>query len=154
MGNFSYICPECENPINVGYSDSGEHCILFLVVDGNITEWMTGNYDGYGRVQKPLPHFESEEWITRPWSEFDSDHPQYGNMASICSLIFSGDTESGLAAYHSDCWKGHGGRPEISERDPCQGFGEVTYPTYGGHQKSKFQHKVMQNSNVKWSDPE
>ncbi len=152
MGNFSYLCSECEHPINVGWANDGhsEHCILFLKIDGEVVEWMRGNYDGYGRVRKPLEDFHSQEWETRPFSPLDTDHAMYGTLDPVLDLPDFGPNggENGIAAYHSGCYLQ--GEPEVSESDGEQGFGEIEFPTNGGPTKSDFRHETARKTQPVW----
>lgn len=49
MGCFSFLCKECNNPINSS-SFEGERVRLFLLKDGQVVQEMEGDYDSYGRV--------------------------------------------------------------------------------------------------------
>jgi len=116
MGCFSFLCKECGKGIRSN-SFSGEKCELFLLDTGAVIQHMSGQYDSYGRVfiegtqSKKVKHglMESQKWNLR-WGK-------------VCDLMFDDDPRSGIAAYHSKCWKGN--TPEsISEGDPNQGWGE------------------------------
>jgi len=105
MGCFSYLCQECNTPIN---SDSirGERCELFLLLDGQVIEHLSGEYDSYGRV------FGSE-WTQIPWNR-------------IVELHYGPTRLSGIAAYHSACWKRSMILPVYrSHNDPNQGWGRI-----------------------------
>jgi hypothetical protein len=74
MGCFSFLCSECEQPINSD-SCSGEHCILFLMEKGEILEWMQGQYSSYGHVFQ-ADGKTHQLWQTRGWSGLDNQgHP-------------------------------------------------------------------------------
>ena len=49
MGCFSWQCSYCYDPIK-STSMEGEHCVLILMVKGEVREYMAGPYDSYGRV--------------------------------------------------------------------------------------------------------
>jgi hypothetical protein len=142
MGCFSYICPECEHPI-CSDSFSGEHCILMLVKDGNVLEWMQGEYDSYGRVFKVEtkglgPHSGDEAsylWTVMDWSD-------------ICSLHYGGCSYSGIAAYHSGCFDGDMENVCVSNDDPEQGWGDYRFPTEGTHA-----HCTTIKVKPKWEQP-
>ncbi len=137
MGNFSYLCSECEHPIR---SDchSGEHCILMVVDEGTVLEWMQGQYNGYGRVFKVdddvidagnMPEDDSYVWTA-------VSHQQ------AHSLHWNGDSYSGIAAHHSGCFDGDMQNVCVSNDDPEQGDldyerdkrkGKYTFPQRGSH---------------------
>jgi len=101
MGCFSYLCKECNKPINSS-SFTGEGVKLFLLQKGEVLEEMQGNYNSYGEV------FD-EEW-TNEWE-------------NIVDLKFNGRDEDGIAAIHTDCWKGNIPTTQ-SESDENQGWGK------------------------------
>ena len=118
MGCFSFLCSKCDKPIRSD-SSSGQHCVLFLMENGEVIEWMQGEYDSYGRVFKQDTYKEnlrddcSQLWTTRSWD-------------SVCDLmsIGSGSMENGIAAYHSKCWDDEKATfPIPSDHDPEQGDG-------------------------------
>lgn len=137
MGHFSYLCSECEQPIR---SDchSGEHCILMVVDEGTVLEWMQGQYNGYGKVFKVdddvidaenLPDDDSYEWTCLPWGD-------------IVNLHYNGCSYSGIAAYHTGCFHGDMQNVCVSDNDPEQGDldyerdrrkGKYTFPQRGSH---------------------
>lgn len=128
MGCFSFICSECGEPINSN-SFSGEHCILFLLNDGKIQEWMQGEYDSYGRVFKESTgkdQKESQQWETTTWD-------------GVCDLMFDENPDSGIGAYHTECWANALDQvmPVVADRDPDQGWGEYHHTT-----KGKFFHGI------------
>lgn len=115
MGCFSYLCNDCGHPINSdGYS--GEHCILMLVEDSKVLEWMQGQYNSYGRV---FMGDDSYEWTVKDWE-------------TIVSMHFGMD-DDGISAYHSKCFDGDMSGQSCSENDPEQGWGEYRFPTVGSH---------------------
>lgn len=107
MGCFSYLCQVCSKPIN-STSFSGEGVKLFLLQNGEVLEEMQGDYDSYGRV------FDEE-----------SDSLEWNNdWGDIVDLHFNSNSQDGIAAIHTDCWKGQ--TPiSSSEDDPNQGWGKV-----------------------------
>ena len=153
MGSFSYLCSECGHPIR---SDchTGEHCILMVVDEGTVLEWMQGQYNGYGKVfkldddvleQGNLPDDDSYEWTAL-------SHNQ------IHSLHFNGCSSSGIAAYHSGCFDGDMTRVCVSENDPEQGDldydrdkrkGKYTFPQRGTHA-----HGIAIKTQPKWATAE
>lgn len=114
MGCYSYICPDCEEPINSD-SFSGENCVLFLMKDGEIIEWMQGQYNSYGCVFDEQGN--SLEWVE--------------GYDEMCDLVFSDSFETGIAAYHTDCYRRHAGPLEVSASDPDQGWNDYKHPTEG-----------------------
>lgn len=127
MGCFSFLCKVCGDPIN---SDGrrGEHCTLYLLVNGKIVEQMTGQYDSYGCVLDE--HDESVKWESYNWD-------------GVCELMFSKNLHNGIVAIHTDCQSKHS-RAQIikvlniiridgnlidtrSEDDPMQGSGEFIH---------------------------
>ena len=124
MGCFSFLCSECGDAIRSN-SFSGAFCILFLLEDGEILEWMQGEYDSYGRVFTSSttgmgvtgldPWGESsvsQEWESMEWDE-------------VCRLMHSLDPNTGIAAYHIKCWHGQeSNQPKASVHDPNQGWGD------------------------------
>jgi hypothetical protein len=103
-----------------------------LVKDGNVIEWMQGEYDSYGRVfsmdataYKTKANglkgvTSSYEWTAMGW-------------AAIVSMHFGGCSESGISAYHSKCFDGDMENVEVSDNDPDQGWNEYQFPTEGTH---------------------
>ena len=130
MGCFSYLCGECEQPINSD-SSSGEHCIMFLLKDGKLLEWMQGEYDSYGRVFHDGGQ-SSQEWTVLEWGD-------------IVDLQYGDDADSGLAVYHSGCYTKD---TELvpSDGDPEQGWGKYRYPTAG-----KFDHGTKIKAEPVWT---
>jgi hypothetical protein len=126
MGCFSFLCSECGDQIRSN-SFSGEFCILFLLENGEIREWMQGEYDSYGRVFKSSTTGMSMAPGEDPWGEV-SVSQRWDSMEwrDVCRLMHNGDADSGIAAYHIKCW--HGGhernQPEVSINDPNQGWGD------------------------------
>lgn len=138
MGCFSFICSECGDAIRSN-SFSGEFCILFLVEDGEIREWMQGEYDCYGRVFKsattgmgvaPGEDAWGEVSVSQLWESME--------WKDVCTLMHNGEPNSGIAAYHIRCWHAHeGNQPEVSRHDPDQGAGvddsdNYKHPKTGG----------------------
>lgn len=131
MGCFSYMCSECEHPI-CSDSFSGEHCILMLVVENKVIEWMQGEYSSYGTVFKIDPRaYKSREnglagvddcysWTVMDWGD-------------IVDLHFGGNSYSGIAAYHSGCFDGDMENVCVSNDDPEQGWEDYRFPTEGTH---------------------
>ncbi len=136
MGCFSFLCSTCEEPLNSD-SFSGEHCTLFLMEKGLILEWMQGQYDSYGRVFDDAR--ESVEWASRDWSMLGTKEH---SGANVCDLMSSSDSESGLAAYHTECLE-IGKHPIVSDHDPEQGWGDYKYTTQGPHR-----HEVPRDNGI------
>jgi len=105
MGNFSFLCKKCNNPI-LSTSFVGQPCKLFLLKDGNIVETMEGQYDGYGRVLGVWAE-DSLEW-SMDWH-------------TVVDLMCSHNPKDGIAAYHLNCYDGST-VSEKSEPDPNQGW--------------------------------
>lgn len=110
----SYICKECNKPITHDYL-CGQKLKLFLLKEGKVIETMEGEYNGKDAVLDPSfkgnyhPQFpESLEWQ----SHFD----ERGD------LMFHNDKSNGMAAIHSECWKGVA-PTERSDFDPDDGHG-------------------------------
>ena len=141
MGCFSYICPECEHPI-CSDSFSGEHCILMLVEDDKVIEWMQGEYDSYGRVFKvPTkglgPHGDetSYQWTVKDWGD-------------IVDMHFGSCSVTGISAYHSKCFDGNMEDVTVSDDDPEQGWEDYRFPTEGTHG-----HGTTIKTKPKWTKP-
>lgn len=139
MGCFSYICPECKHPI-CSDSFSGEHCILMLVKEGEVLEWMQGEYDSYGRVFKVEtkglgPHGDDKSYL---WTVMD--------WGDIVNLHYNGCSYSGIAAYHSGCFDGDMENVCVSNDDPEQGWEDYRFPTGGTHGHST-------TLKLKWEQP-
>lgn len=108
MGCFSYLCQVCNKPVN-STSFSGEGVKLFLLQNGEVLEEMQGDYDSYGGVFSSEP-LNNLEW-TNDWGD-------------IVDLHFNSNSQNGIAAIHTDCWKGT--IPiSSSEDDPNQGWGKI-----------------------------
>ena len=142
MGCFSYICPECNHPI-CSNSFSGEHCILMLVKEGKVLEWMQGQYDSYGRVFKveteglgPHGDEKSYQWTAMDWSD-------------IVDLHYNGCSESGISAYHSKCFDGDMVNVTVSDDDPEQGWEKYRFPSKGAHG-----HSTTIKTQPKWTKAE
>jgi len=95
MGQFSYICKECNKPIKNNQDD----VILFHIFEGKVKEKIFGTYDGYGRAG--CSEF-SEQWEEIVHQEFDMDE------------------NYGVAAVHVDCYRED--PTTCSEHDPDQGW--------------------------------
>ena len=121
MGCFSYLCGICHKGVNSS-SFSGEHCKMYLLIDGEIVETMEGNYDSYGRVFNINKRHEEESsfsWRTIPWGE-------------VVDLCCDDDDKSGIAIVHTDCLAKYPQTPTIrSEGDPEQGWGIYTHTKRG-----------------------
>ena len=101
MGCFSYICQECNRPVN---SDSfiGENCRIYRLAGGKVRQEMRGAYNSYGSV------FGSE------WD---------GDWSGHVETHFNDDPSSGFAIVHEKCFKSI---PTIvSDDDPDQGWGKM-----------------------------
>lgn len=110
MGCFSFICKECNKPVN---SDSfqGEMVKLFLLKDGKVIQQMEGEYDSYGRVfidgtqDKTVKHplRESVQWDcpelhtmmkeekSESQREFYKRDPETGLWHQVCNLMSRGN---------------------------------------------------------------
>ena len=109
MGCFSFKCKICGEPVRSD-SSRGEDVHLFLLKNGNVIEYMRGEYDSYGRVFNDSG--DSEKW-NMPWDE-------------VCNLMFSENEGSGIAAMHVRCCTSiHSCEfpTTRSEDDPDQGWG-------------------------------
>ena len=61
----------------------------------------------------------------------------------IVGLIYNGDSDSGIAAYHTACWHGSDGTPEVSDNDPDQGWGEYKHPIkFGEFRHAKGERRI------------
>ena len=116
MGCFSYLCSDCDHAI-CSDSSSGEHCILLLVEDGKVLEWMQGQYNSYGCVFS-ADGSSTFEWTVKEWGD-------------IVDMTYSACSEEGIAAYHSGCFNGDMEHVIPSESDPEQGWGKYRFPTTG-----------------------
>lgn len=110
MGCFSFLCKECNKPVN---SDSfeGEMVKLFLLKDGKVIQQMEGEYDSYGRVfidgtqdttvKHPLRKSlqwdcpELHEMVRNEknphQAEFYKENLETGLWHSVCDLISKGE---------------------------------------------------------------
>jgi len=114
------MCKECGKAI-LSDSFSGDEVKLFLLNKGVVEQEMEGQYDSYGRVFDEDTG-ESIMWA-RPWSGFDRDTPKPPDGMSVCDLMFDDDSNSGIAAIHTQCFTGKI-PTDPSEDDPNQGWGE------------------------------
>lgn len=112
MGCFSFLCKKSGKPA-LSTSFDGSPCHLFLLVDGEVVEEMSGNYDSYGRVFRTSEMKESFEW-EMDWSD-------------VCSLMFDSNPNSGIAMILDEYWDGVYPTTQ-SESDPEQGWGEPEEP--------------------------
>ena len=107
MGCFSYICQECDEPINSDSFD-GDKVELFLLKGGKVLQHMSGRYDSYGRV------FEAPDgWTAMDWFK-------------IVDMHFDESNDSGIAAIHSIHWDGRS-PTKISDDDPDQGWSSTRF---------------------------
>lgn len=107
MGCFSFMCKECGKAI-LSNSYRGQSVELFLLKNGEVFQHMSGEYDSYGRVFNPQT-FESIKW-DKDWND-------------CCDLMFSNNDAEGIAAIHTECYKGVVPTTQ-SDSDPNQGWGE------------------------------
>ncbi len=131
MGCFSYICPECKHPI-CSDSFSGEHCILMLVEDGKVLEWMQGEYDSYGRTfsMDATAYKTKANGLKGVTSSYEWSVMDWGD---IVDLHYNDDSYSGISAYHSKCFDGDMENVTVSDDDPEQGWESYRFPTEGIH---------------------
>ena len=101
MGCFSWMCYECGKAIKSN-SFTGEDCRLYLLIDGEIKEMMSGLYDSFGAVF-------AEKW------EMD--------WGDVVAYMYDGYSKNGIAAVHQRCFTGKLPTQQ-SEPDPNQGWGE------------------------------
>ena len=98
MGQFSYICKKSRKALH-----AGDHCYIFYLENGQVKEYMFGNYDTYGRVS-------GLQW-KKNWSEAVNMH-------------FSEDKSCGFAAILAPYWQEGQRFPKTrSKDDPHQGWG-------------------------------
>lgn len=117
MGCFSFICKKSNEPI-LSSSFSGDAVHLFLLKDGEVIEYMYGNYDSYGGVF-------TTELDTRVKHELFKSFKWEMEWVDVCDLMFSGNKSNGIAAILSPFWKEGDPYPtERSKDDPNQGWGE------------------------------
>jgi hypothetical protein len=147
MGCFSYLCSECEHPI-CSDSFSGEHCILMLVENGKVLEWMQGQYDSYGRVFKmdPAPYKTNKTGLKGVTSSYEWSVKEWGE---IVDLHFNNQSDAGIAAYHSKCFDGDMTNVFVSDDDPEQGWEKYRFPTEGTHA-----HGTTVKTQPKWTQAE
>ena len=105
---FSYICKVCNRNIKSN-TEAGERCKIFLLVNGNIVETMSGQYNGFGSVfEKGLK--KSYDW-------------EYANWDKLVDIHLNDNPKDGFAAYHEACYRNH--RPGTrSENDPNRAMGD------------------------------
>jgi hypothetical protein len=114
-----------------------------LVKEGEVLEWMQGEYDSYGRVFKVEtkglgPHGDetSYQWTAMDWGD-------------IVDLHFGSDSYSGIAAYHTGCFNGDMDDVCVSDDDPDQGWCDYRFPTEGTHD-----HGTTKRLKPKWAKAE
>jgi len=106
MGSFSFMCKECGLPI-LSDCHKGEKVNLFLLEDGKVIDSMSGEYDCYGGV------FENGNTNSIIWSM---------EWCDIIDLHFNKNIGDGIAAIHTDCYRGINPTTR-SDDDPNQGSG-------------------------------
>lgn len=94
MGQFSWICKECDKQIKIG-----DHVQLTLIEKGKTKEVLKGYYDGYGRAG----------------GEFKT------NWDKVVDLMFDDDKSNGVIAVHFNCKSNKKFRTR-SKDDPNQGW--------------------------------
>ncbi len=122
MGCFSFMCKQCGKPI-LSNSFSGQMVKLYLLKKGVIIQEMEGQYDSYGRVFNE-DCSDSIKW-RNPYPEdpIEEDEQGWNSWDRVCNLMFDEDKSNGIAAIHSECYKGLVPITR-SEGDPNQGWGE------------------------------
>ena len=105
MGEFSYICKQCNTPIN-----AEEACIFFLLVNGEIVEFQKGHNSNYGGVSD----YSQGPGGTTEW--------KYDEWTNLNDLHHGGDISNGFAVFHQVCYKGIP-PTTLSANDPNQGWG-------------------------------
>ena len=112
MGCFSFLCQECNKPINSD-SQRGERVTLWHLKSGRIEQEMTGEYDSYGRVF--IGEFNDDLRESVMWDD---------DWGDVVDDTFNLDKSYGIAAIHEACYKDL--IPiERSESDPDQGWGKL-----------------------------
>ena len=125
MGCFSSLCKECGKPVNSD-SFSGEHCTIYLLIDGKLVEEMTGQYDSYGRV------FNGKKNKDGSAGGKDSFEWKYDKWGNLVTFDLNDKKNSGFAYVHTDCKSKIYKVPNtISKDDPNQGWGNYKYTTEG-----------------------
>jgi hypothetical protein len=109
MGQFSYKCKVCDEPVNAAYS-VGEFCTIYRLENGKVVDQMAGEYDSYGRVHTPGNEDDCIEWK--------------GDWSELVSLHFNSDLSTGFAIIHERCVSTEP-PTTISQIDPNQGWGEI-----------------------------
>jgi hypothetical protein len=119
-----------------------------LVKEGEVLEWMQGEYDSYGRVFKmdPRPYKSRENGLQGTTSSYDWTVMDWGD---IVDLHFGSDSYSGIAAYHTGCFKGDMDEVCVSDDDPDQGWCDYKFPTEGTHD-----HGTTKRLKPKWAKAE
>jgi hypothetical protein len=130
MGCFSFMCKECNEPVNSD-SFSGELVHLFLLKDGKPIDYMKGQYNSYGRVFAELrpqvddPNIKhhlgkSYQWKL-PWSDvcdlMSSQSPEYHGMAAIHDRCTTGVVPTTRS--EDDEYQGWGNYEDISAEEIC-----------------------------------
>lgn len=128
MGNFSWLCKRCGGAINSEHHH-GHECALLFYHKGQLIEYMTGQYDGYGAIYDPREK-ASIEW-TNDW--------QLMNDA-----MSGADESSGMVVYHRRCAPKFflTKNPGNSEHDPNQGWGRFKQVE---HDISYISHVVLEH---------
>jgi hypothetical protein len=109
MGQFSYECKVCDEPVNANHI-RGEQCTIYRLENGKVVQQMTGEYDSYGRV-----HSSDNEDGCVHWE---------GDWSTLVDLHFNPDMSTGFAITHTRCDAAK--LPTtISQIDPNQGWGDI-----------------------------
>jgi hypothetical protein len=120
MGCFGYICKGCRTPINGSCRDGGEKCILIHVRKGIELGRCEGHYDEYGTVI---------EEDGKPLGFRNETKGDINSHDEMCNSEFSGDSMSGIVAWHSLCYNKASEEEKSnltpSEQDPNQSWGKI-----------------------------
>jgi hypothetical protein len=118
MGCFSFICQKSDKAV-LSSSFSGDAVHLFLLKNGKVIEHMFGNYDSYGRVFSNVKDPDDRAVTDKTSFKWKME------WGDVCDLMFSSNTNNGIAAILAPYWKEGDPYPtERSEDDPNQGWGE------------------------------
>jgi len=127
MGCFSSLCKVCGKGVQ-STSFSGHECHLFLLKEGKVIEYMSGEYNSYGGVFIDDHSLKARNTLSkldigeRPNSLRDSQEWKM-DWSDCCELMFDKDPSNGFAYYHDWCYNGQIPTTQ-SDGDPNQGWGE------------------------------
>ncbi|MBU3186556.1 hypothetical protein [Clostridium estertheticum] len=119
MGCFGYVCKGCNTSIRGNCFKGGESAVLIHVREGKEIGRCEGHYNEYGTTieENKIVGFRNDNGIGA------NSHEE------LCKSEFSCDSNSGIVAWHSACYKKATTEEQnnlaSSEQDIDQSWGEV-----------------------------